>query len=252
MHRLRSFIKAEGICDLVYKSDQERSLKRLLYDTVAQAQKAGDVLQAVPESSAVGESQSNGVAEAAVQQVEDQLRTLKAALEARIGVKIPVDHAVIKWLVEHIANLINRHFVTAEGVTAYEFTHGKKMKGRTAEFGEKVLYHVPKKLRAKLSLRWRQGIFLGTAMSSNEIFIGTSTGAVVKSRSMVRVVEEVRWSADLVLRIVGTPMRPVPGQAVEQDDAWVEAVPNPHEFLDHDVELVSAPPDPDVEAKVAH
>ena len=69
VHRLRSFLKSEGISQLVYKSDQERALKRLLNDVVADAQAAGDVLKAVPESSAVGESASNGRAEAAVQQV---------------------------------------------------------------------------------------------------------------------------------------------------------------------------------------
>ena len=49
-------MKAQGVCDMVFKSDQERAVKRLLNDVVAEAQKAGDVLSAVPESSAVGES----------------------------------------------------------------------------------------------------------------------------------------------------------------------------------------------------
>ena len=39
----------------------------------------------VPENSAVGTSASNAGAEQIVRIVEDQLRTLKAALEARIG-----------------------------------------------------------------------------------------------------------------------------------------------------------------------
>ena len=60
IHRLRMFLKSEGINKLVYKSDQERSLKRLLDDMIADAQKNGDILNAVPESSAVGESASNG------------------------------------------------------------------------------------------------------------------------------------------------------------------------------------------------
>ena len=147
VHRLEAFLKSEGVHSFVYKSDQERALRRLLTDVIVSMEKGGHILKAVPENSAVGESQSNGRAEAAVQQVEDQLRTLKAALEARIGKKVPTNHAIMIWLVEHTASLINRHFVTEAGITAYHHTHGQKSKGRTAEFGEKHLYHVPKKLR---------------------------------------------------------------------------------------------------------
>ena len=122
-HRLRAFLKSEGITDVdyvIFKSDQERSLKRLMGDVITEAVKSGDAMNAVPESSAVGESQSNGRAEAAVQQFENQMRTLKAALEARLGKKFAVDHPVILWLVEHVASIINRHFVTEKGTTAYE------------------------------------------------------------------------------------------------------------------------------------
>ena len=153
VHRLRTFLKSEGISKLVYKSDQERSLRRLFGDVITAAQQSGNVLSAVPESSAVGESQSNGRAENAVQQFEDQIRTLKAALEARLGCKVPLSHPVILWLVEHTASILNRHFVAEHGKTPYEFTHGKRSVGRTTEFGEKVLYHVPKKLRSKMNLR---------------------------------------------------------------------------------------------------
>ena len=47
---------------------------------------------AVPEHSHPGESRSNGLSERAVQTLEDQTRTLKVALEARLGVAIPVYH----------------------------------------------------------------------------------------------------------------------------------------------------------------
>ena len=120
------------------------------------------------------------------------MRTIKAGLESRLGKKIPIKHPVILWMVEHVSSIINRHFVASHGKTAYEFVHGKRSKGRTAEFGEKVLYHVPKKLRSKLDLRWRAGIFLGTAPSSNEIFIGADNGTVIRSRSVCRVVTEYR------------------------------------------------------------
>ena len=42
-HRLQSFVKSEGLPSLVYKSDQERALRRLLDYVVASATKKGDV-----------------------------------------------------------------------------------------------------------------------------------------------------------------------------------------------------------------
>ena len=46
-------------------------------------------------------------------------------------------------------------------------------------------------------------------------------------------------------------MKPVPGQTIEPDGAWIEAAPDPHEFIDHDVELAPSSPHPDVEARAA-
>ena len=58
---------------------------------------------------------------------------------------------------------------------------------------------------------------------------------------MCRVVIESRWSADLVLKITGTPMRPNPTVEDDSGDAWVEESATPHEAADLDVELVSKP-----------
>ena len=48
-----------------------------------------EYLGAVPEPSAVDESQSNGRAERSVQRFEDKARTFKAALESRLQSGIP-------------------------------------------------------------------------------------------------------------------------------------------------------------------
>ena len=63
----------------------------------------------------VGESQSNGIIERAVGLVAGQARTLKAALEHRIGTRIPPDARILCWLVA-----TERHRCrgcTAEGTT---------------------------------------------------------------------------------------------------------------------------------------
>ena len=228
LNRLENFLKDEGVSKIVYRSDQEPSIIALIGAALTNSGKAGEVTDAAPAHSAVGESQSNGVAERTVQQFEDLIRTLKAALEGHLGGRLPVEHAVTKWLVQHTASIYNRNATNAEGKSPYEHRHGRRSKGRTAEFWENVLYYEPKKLRAKLSLRWRVGIFLGTADRSNEAYIGTCSGNVVKSRSITRVVEGSKWDIASVMKIIETPMRLCPNSVGNQDHSWVDAENDPH------------------------
>ena len=87
---------------LVYMSDQEGALRKVIEAALVECEKDGEWVGGVPEMSAVGESQSNGRAERAVQTVEDKVRAHKAALEARIQARIPVEHPVMKWLIESV------------------------------------------------------------------------------------------------------------------------------------------------------
>ena len=163
--------------------------------------------QFIPESSAVGESQSNGKAESSVLRLEDLIRTYKYALESHIGFRIPSKHAVMRWIVDHAASVYNRHVCNDDGTTPYEALHGQRSRGKLAEFGEKVFYYVPKRLRAKLDLRFRIGVCLGNSQNSNEAFIGIGNGNVIKSRSVVRVVASQRWSKEAISKIVSIPGR---------------------------------------------
>ena len=98
----------------------------------------------------MGASASNGRAERAVQAVEDLVRTLKAALESRLHWKLPTTHPVFRWLVEHSADIMNKHAINKSGFTPYEELHGKRPRERRVEFGERVFYSLPKKGRGKL------------------------------------------------------------------------------------------------------
>ena len=75
--------------------------------------------RAILEASPAGSSGSNGVIERAVQAIEGQVRTIKLALESRIGMEIPSDHDVVPWIVEYAATIINKGQVGADGKTAY-------------------------------------------------------------------------------------------------------------------------------------
>ena len=81
--RVRSFIVEVGCehADIILKSGQEESIKALLREVGKQHAVGGG--KVLPEDSPVGSSDSNGVAERAVQSVEGQIRVLRAALEER-------------------------------------------------------------------------------------------------------------------------------------------------------------------------
>ena len=156
--RLCQFFRSVGAKDVVFKSDQERSIVSLLNEVLRVSKLEGDphfgsLNSAVPEKSAVGQSPSNSRAERSVQQVEDLVRTYKSAIEARMNAKLPSNHPLVHWLVEHSARTYNKYAVTPEGVTPYAYLHGKNPREKLVEMGEKVMWHVPTRLRAKLDLR---------------------------------------------------------------------------------------------------
>ena len=161
---------------------------------------------AVPEHSHPGESQSNGLAERAVQDLVNHVRVLKLALETNINARLPAEHPVMAWLVEHAAYLLNRCVLGTDGRTAWGRLHGKEATERICQFGEKVLWYVPKKQRAKLDVRWRHGVFLGRSMNSDQNYIGLSDGSVTCARAMVRMVHRKRWDTDKIGNITALPM----------------------------------------------
>ena len=73
---------------------------------------------AVPEHSHPGESQSNGLAERTVQELVDHVRVLKLALESNINARIPAEHPILAWIVEHAAYLLKRCVLGTDGRTA--------------------------------------------------------------------------------------------------------------------------------------
>ena len=210
VQRLCQFLRASGATDIVYKSDQENAVVAVIREALKLSQTPGDpnhgvLVRAVPEVSAVGQSASNSRAERAVQQLEDLVRTYKSAIEARMDCKLKSDHPLLRWIVEHAANIYNKYAVSPECKTPYASLHGKNPREKLVEFGERVLWHVTKRLRAKLDLRWRLGIYVGYADSSNEYYLALPNGNVVKSRSIVRVVPSGRWDQKSLLAVQGIP-----------------------------------------------
>ena len=113
--RLATFLRHCGVQRCTYMCDQESSIDVMMQAAIQIRGCQGKWAGAVPETGAVGESQSNSRAERAVQTLEDQLRTLKAALESRIQARVPSTHPVVRWLIEYSATILNKYQIQDVG-----------------------------------------------------------------------------------------------------------------------------------------
>ena len=148
VQRRCQFLRASGAADIVYTSYEENAVVAVIREALRLSQTPGDhnhgvLVRAVPEVSAVGQSASNSSSERAVQQLEELVRTYKSAIEARMDCKLQTDHPLLHWIVDHAANVYNQYSVSPEGKAPYASLHGKTPKEKLADFGERVLWHVP-------------------------------------------------------------------------------------------------------------
>ena len=72
-------------------------------------------VEMVMEESPVGEHQSNGQIEGAIRQIQGVFRSMKDALEARIGKRLKGDSWAIPWLIKHATAMMNRLHVQSNG-----------------------------------------------------------------------------------------------------------------------------------------
>ena len=171
------------------------------------------VQDTVPVNPPAHSSQSQGPVERGVQSVKGQIRVSKVALEQRLGKPVKSHWPVMTWMTEHVGNMLTCYEVGKDGKTAYQRLYGKKAHAALAEFGEQILYKPAegkKKRKMHLQQRWYYGTWLGITRRSNEAIVATSTGAVVKVRSVRRRPADVRWSAEKIEGIKGTPQKPDP------------------------------------------
>jgi len=138
--RVGAFIRELGIghLDIVAKSDQEPSIKKLVED-VGRSRGEGSG-RWIAEFSPVKSSASNGVVERGIQSAQGQIRVLKDGLESRWKREIAAVECIVPWIVEWSAHVLNRFEVGKDGRTAYERCKGKKAKHLGIEFGEAVLW----------------------------------------------------------------------------------------------------------------
>ena len=159
------------------------------------------------ENSPVGDSPSNGIAERAVQSVAEQIRVLRNALEAKLKAKVPGNHPVICWLIEHSADLLNKYQKGDDRRTAHHRLRGKSWNHKMVAFGEKVHYRINRKALTqeyKLDGRWSEGYFMGVKWRTGESWIATG-GGICKASAIRRVGGHRRWDAEGLLQVKGVP-----------------------------------------------
>ena len=126
------------------------------------------------EESAQYDSESNGLAESAVKDAKDALRTDLACVR-RFGQEFPGGHPVLTWLVKYFVAKVNRRRRGPDGKTASELRKGRKFARALPHCAEKILSMVPGATKgvARVEPRWEDGIFLGVSDRSGELHVGT-------------------------------------------------------------------------------
>ena len=158
-----------GYPKMILKSDQEPAILDLRNAVVKQCKELG--MEVLPESSPVAESQSNGVVERGIQEIEGLVRTLKDQVEEKYQKHLNQDHPFLVWLIRHAGDLYSKFQLGVDGKTAYERLKGKKFSKEMYPIGSCVHYMplVSKSGKLnKLEVRWQDGVFLGVRETTGE------------------------------------------------------------------------------------
>ena len=200
-------IHSLGYRRVIIKDDQEESI--LAFVKAVKRALARDV---VFEQSPVGDPQSNGAAERAVQIAKGMIRTIRDACEANLAGPIPIDSPLMTWVVDYAAAVMRRFAIGLDGRSSYQRNKGKTPTSMAAEFEEKVwyrpLYPGPANRRPAAEPRFELGCFLTCAETSNEVLVVSATGQVLKTKTLRRLPPSHRWDRDWLLRVTGTEIQP--------------------------------------------
>ena len=150
--------------------------------------------QACEEHPPPYDPQANGGIEIGVKLVKGHLKTLRSALEIRVGFKIPVAHPVVAWLVTHSSNILTWLSKGKDGRTAYHRVRGRPFNGKLLAFGESCRYKSRSHEQLHGRERWAEAIYLGRERKHGQhILFDGGSAAVAYARTVLRVPNAQKW-----------------------------------------------------------
>ena len=81
---------------VVLRSDQEPAILDLINGVIETRQDP-----TIPQNSPVGDSRSNALVGRAFRSATDQIRSLRLALQKRVGCQVPPNHPHLTWIVQN-------------------------------------------------------------------------------------------------------------------------------------------------------
>ena len=220
-----------GHTKIILKSDGEPAILVLVKKALEVLKTSvDDLVGASPEQSHPHDSQSNGGTEVGIRLLRGMFRTHKLCLEKRLGRRIPVEHPMMTWLLEHVGLVMNAVSLGPDGKTPWRRARGRDFNMSLYGFGEQVFFKQDPKgpqhdSRGNMGPRMLPGTFLGYNKFSNSYRVLTESGEVVKARALNSRNFQERWNKEVLAGITATPWslrrREAP-KAVELGDRVVE------------------------------
>ncbi|CAK0850526.1 unnamed protein product, partial [Prorocentrum cordatum] len=259
-----SFLRRLGATQLRLRSDGEPSIVSIA-NAVAAKRLKFDGYKVTVEQTPRYSSQSLGAVGAQQKILQGQTRTIRAATEKMLGIKIGPGHVLWPWLVRHVGFITEMFHIKSNGRTPHQDATGTKYHGVVLKFAETAMFKHPmsssghmtggRRSRKSKSM-WEKGVFLGKTYESDEFLMGTSNG-VHLVRTVRRLPEEDQCDPELVAKIVGVPWDRGIGQIGRPKGKRVVILPTaPPEKKQEEIEVDDTKeekgvPDPTVERGVA-
>ena len=101
---------------IITKTDQEPAIIQLQQEVARRRKEAVTAIA----NSRVGASHSNGNIERNIREVRGMVRTIRCALEEKIGRSITLDDVIVPWIVRHAAYTLTRCRMGPDGKTALQ------------------------------------------------------------------------------------------------------------------------------------
>lgn len=152
------------------------------------------------------------------------MRTLRSQLQTDTNLKIDRRVAAYQCMVEWAAQLITRFSIDDEGRTPISNIRVGSSQRSIAQFGE-FMHYMPLVDREPgrdgreeptLEPNFRDGIWLGLRLRTDEALIGTPSG-VIKARTIRRIPADEMWNAAMLWSVRGIPRQLNPGGRTQRD-----------------------------------